>query len=141
MYHFRKTHKNYRRHRKADEHKGDCPFCDTLDERIVKSTKTMNVIPNRVFYDIFEGRKVLDHLMIVPKRHIETLKDFTDKEKVEMMTLAGEYESQGYNVYARGVGSLTRSVKHQHTHLIKITNERMPRMYVYIRKPYLLIHK
>lgn len=101
----------------------------------------MNVIPNRVFYDIFEGRRVIDHLMITPKRHVETLKDFTKEEKVEMMDIAGEYEAKGYNVYARGMGSITRSVKHQHTHLLKIDNDRKAKLYLYIGKPYLVIHK
>ena len=101
----------------------------------------MNVVPNRVSYDVFEGRRVVDHLLIIPKRHVETIKNFTKQEKLDMVDIAGAYESKGYNVYARGVGSLTRSVGHQHTHLIKIKNDRMPRILLYIRKPYLLIHK
>ena len=101
----------------------------------------MDLVPNRVSYDVFEGRRVLDHLLIIPKRHLETLKDFTKEEKLDMMDIASEYEAKGYNVYARGVGSLTRSVKHQHTHLIKIKNNKPAKFILYIRRPYLLINR
>lgn len=141
MYHFRKTRKRYNKHNKADKNQGGCTFCNDDDERAIKSAKTMLVAPNRVKYDIFEGREVLDHLLIIPKRHVESLNDFTKEEKLEMMDIAGEYEAKGYNVYARGVGSSTRSVKHQHTHLIKIRNDKKPKIYLVIGKPYFLFHK
>lgn len=141
MYHFRKTRHHYKTHNQADKREGGCTFCNGLAERVIKDTKTMVVVPNRVAYDVFEGRRVIDHLMIIPKRHVETLKEFTEEEKLDMMNLAAEYETEGYNVYARGVGSITRSVRHQHTHLIKIKNNRKARIYLYMSRPYLLIHK
>jgi diadenosine tetraphosphate (Ap4A) HIT family hydrolase len=143
MYHYRKTRKKYTQHNKADKQKGDsCTFCNNLaNEQIISSNDTMRVVFNRVSYDIFEGRQVLDHLMIVPKRHVESLKDFTDQEKLDMMTLAGEYEAKGYNVYARGVGSITRSVKHQHTHLIRIKNNARTKLIFYLKKPHILINR
>jgi diadenosine tetraphosphate (Ap4A) HIT family hydrolase len=142
MYHYRKTRKNYAKHNQADKRQGGCSFCQNIaDERIVDSNKTMNVTPNRVSYDVFEGRRVLDHLMIIPKRHVETLKDFTNQEKIDMMDIAGEYETKGYNVYARGVGSITRSVKHQHTHLIKVQNKTKAKFLIHLQKPYILINK
>lgn len=99
----------------------------------------MYVVPNRTKYDVFEGRRVLDHLMIIPVRHSETLADLTDKEKVDMMTIIGEYETKGYNVYARGVGSVSRSVTHQHTHLIKLEEKPM-KYFVHLKKPYILFN-
>ncbi|HEX6415969.1 MAG TPA: HIT domain-containing protein [Candidatus Saccharimonadales bacterium] len=107
--------------------------------RSLVSGGTMYVVPNRTKYDVFEGRRVLDHLMIIPVRHSETLADLTDKEKVDMMTIIGEYETKGYNVYARGVGSVSRSVTHQHTHLIKLEEKPM-KYFVHLKKPYILFN-
>jgi diadenosine tetraphosphate (Ap4A) HIT family hydrolase len=98
----------------------------------------MYVMPNRVSYDVFEERRVKHHLMVVPKRHVETLADFTKKEKLDYMTLIGEYEKQGYNIYARGVGSISRSVAHQHTHLIKLIDKKSS-LIVFTRKPHFLL--
>jgi diadenosine tetraphosphate (Ap4A) HIT family hydrolase len=78
--------------------------------------------------------------MVIPKRHAETLAEFTDQEKIDQMTIAGEYEAKGFNVYARGVGSVSRTVKHQHTHLIKLVNKRS-NFVLFARKPYFLIDK
>lgn len=140
MYHYRKTIKEYRRQNASDKHLSDCTFCvkgNTADP--VDENDTMRVIPNRVSYDLFEGRRVEDHLMIIPKRHIETLVDFTDQEMLDQMRLIGKYEATGYNIYARGSGSVSRSVRHQHTHLIKTENTRKPRLVVYAARPHLLI--
>jgi diadenosine tetraphosphate (Ap4A) HIT family hydrolase len=98
----------------------------------------MFVIPNRVSYDVFEGRKVTSHLMIIPKRHVESFKDFTDKEATEFVRMSAKYEATGYNVYARAMENISRSVLHQHTHLIK-TDTRRTKAIFFIRKPYFLI--
>lgn len=142
MYHYRKTRKTYARHNSADKKsKAECsfPFCNPNSRQPVREeNETMYIIDNRVSYDVFEGRRVADHLMVIPKRHVETMASFTDQEKLDHMTLLGRYESAGYNVYARGVGSVSRSVKHQHTHLIKLT-DKQPRAVIYAKKPYVLI--
>lgn len=98
----------------------------------------MYIMPNRVSYDLFEERRVTDHLMVVPKRHVETLADFTKEENLDYMALIGKYEQQGYNVYARGVGSITRSVAHQHTHLIKLRDKKSS-LIIFTRKPHFLL--
>lgn len=66
--------------------------------------------------------------------------EFTDQEKIDQMTAAGEYEAKGFNVYARGMASVSRTVKHRHTHLIKLVNKRS-NFVLFARKPYLLIDK
>jgi len=142
MLHYAKTRRKYASHNKSDRAKNLCAFCgdENLESRLVEKTKTMRIIPNRVSYDIFEGLRVEDHLMIVPIRHVEGIAEFTDQEKCEMTDLLGKYEQLGYSMYARGVGSISRSVKHQHTHLIKLSNT-LPKFSLYMRKPYILIHK
>jgi diadenosine tetraphosphate (Ap4A) HIT family hydrolase len=99
----------------------------------------MYVIANRIAYDVFAGRRVTDHLMVIPKRHTESINDFTDQEKIDQMTIMGDYESRGYDVYARGVESVTRSVKHQHTHLIKMLDKR-PKLVIFSERPHILIN-
>lgn len=140
MHHFRKTRSTYARHNKGDTMLDKCTFCNEVDikKNIIAEGKTMFIIPNRVSYDMFEGRRVLSHLMIIPKRHVESLKDFTNEEAAEMVHTSAKYEAEGYNVYARGVGSISRSVRHQHTHLIKLENKKSKAIF-FIRKPYFLI--
>jgi diadenosine tetraphosphate (Ap4A) HIT family hydrolase len=117
----------------------ECTFCrEDTQTSVLRQADTMFVIPNRVSYDMFEGRKVIDHVMVIPKRHLESIELFNDTEKIEAMSIIGEYEARGYNVYARGVGSVSRSVKHQHTHLIKLT-DKPSRLIIYARKPYILL--
>jgi diadenosine tetraphosphate (Ap4A) HIT family hydrolase len=142
MLHYSKTRRKYVKLNKGDRQHRDCAFCDDpeLKDRVIKETETMQVIPNRVSYDLFEGRKVEHHLMVIPKRHLELLEDFTDQEQLELIKLIAEYEAKGYSIYARGRGSITRSVKHQHTHLIKLENK-IPTINLFLRKPYILIHK
>ena len=102
----------------------------------------MFIIPNRVSYDMFEGQHVVGHLMVIPKRHAESIGEFTPEEMVDQMTIITQYEKQGYDVYARGVDSVACSVKHQHTHLIKCDNKnKYPRFLLFIGKPYTLIAK
>jgi diadenosine tetraphosphate (Ap4A) HIT family hydrolase len=140
MYHYRKTRQKYARHNSGDKKLDVCTFCNEvkLKKNIIEEGKTMFIINNRVFYDIFEGRKVLDHRMIIPKRHVESFEDFTGEEALEMLQTSARYEKDGYNVYARGVGSIGRTVKHQHTHLIK-TDNKPAKAFVYIRKPHYMI--
>lgn len=139
MLHYRKTKITYKKHNAADVVSEGCTFCrDETQSRVVHENKTMFVIPNRVSYDMFEGRKVTDHVMVIPKLHHESFTAFSDQEKVDAMTIIADYESRGYNVYARGVGSPSRSVKHQHTHLIKMI-DKPSSLIIYARRPYLLL--
>lgn len=144
MHHLRRTVQSYNKMKREDLREGDCsfPFCRTSNtsQPSVIETATMYVIENRTAYDIFEGRRVLEHLMLLPKRHVETLRDFTDQEKIEYATVVGEYEAKGYNIYSRGVGSITRSMSHVHTHMIQMQNKRS-RLLLYIAKPYYLFFK
>lgn len=105
---------------------------------MVKETNLFYVISNRVAYDYFEGVPVLDHLMVIPKRHITTLADMTDAEKVEYVTVLGEYEDKDYAVYSRAVESDIRSVEHIYTHLLKIPGKRVS-WQLYIEKPYIVL--
>lgn len=139
MRHFRKTIQSYKSYNAEDKLAVGCTFCsDNNIPRVISENDTMFVMSNRVSYDMFAGQRVASHLMVISKRHVETLKDFTKNEKLDYMEIISEYEAQGYDIYARGVGSIARSVKHQHTHLIKLV-KRSPNVFFFIQKPYFLI--
>lgn len=140
MYHYRKTRRTYAGHNRMDKTRTDCTFCrDETRQTTLLENETMFVVKNRVSYDMFEGKKVLDHVMVIPKAHHESLRDFTDVEKIDVMNIMAEYEGRGYNIYARGVGSSTRSVSHQHTHMLKLSDKQATFM-LYARKPYVLVN-
>lgn len=140
MHHYRKTRTVYSKHHITDAQQNVCNFCrPDMKEQVLFENKTMYVVANRVAYDMFEDRKVTDHLMVIPKKHHDSIQTFNNEEKCDAMDVIGEYEANGYSVYARGLGSPTRSVKHQHTHLIKLV-DRPSRIIVYARKPYVLLN-
>ncbi len=135
MFHYRKNLKRYRSYPKP----AVCVFCETdLAGRKLLETAHAYVVPNRVFYDLWELREVTDHLLVVPKRHVRSLNELNQKERADIMDILCDYEAQNYNVYARAVQSKQRSVEHQHTHLIK-THDKRARGSLSIQKPYIFI--
>lgn len=119
--------------------RGDCPFCrkESGIDRAIYSDELFFIMPNRTKYDYFEGKKVIEHLMIIPRRHVEAFQEFTEQERLALINLIADYDKLGFNVYARGVGVAGRSVVHQHTHLIKSKNK-LPKFFMFIEKPYFL---
>jgi diadenosine tetraphosphate (Ap4A) HIT family hydrolase len=105
---------------KSDEH-SECIFCniDKQPESIVQETKSFFIIKNKYPYTYWDAQDVVDHLMIFPKKHTDTLSDFSAQEAIEYVDIIARYESKGYNLYSRGPHSKYKSVIHQHTHLIK----------------------
>lgn len=135
-YQTRQTRKKYLSFPPADA----CHFCDphTHAERVLEETTHAYIIPNRTFYDHWELRKVVDHRLLVPKQHVTSLRELEEVALADMMKVIARYESEGYEIYARSPGSVSRSVVHQHTHLIKTEPKpRWTRM-IFMRKPYIL---
>lgn len=99
-----------------------CPFCEiSIDnEHYINETDNFWIVRNIFPYQVWEGQPVLSHLMIVPKAHLLSLKYLSESESKEFVLLVADYEHSGYNVYARTAGSKTRSIEHQHTHLIQL---------------------
>ncbi len=130
----RKEEKDYKAYLKTLP-KGVCVFCEGLNEKLVEDGELFKVIKNIFGYSLWDGQKVVDHLMITPKEHTDSIAHFTDEMVLEMHKLLSKYESEGYNVYARAPASKIKSVAHQHTHLIK--TEGLPKSLVLLsRKPY-----
>lgn len=138
-YHYRKAHKTYRKLNKTTKQRGICTFCDPANQpNIIYETDHSFILPNRTPYNIWELHNVIDHLLVMPKRHVHSLSELDEVELADIMKILAKYEGDGYNVYARAKGSIRRSVYHQHTHLIKI-DPKEPRISFFMRKPWLLI--
>lgn len=120
----------------------NCEFCqlDSSYTQFIKETKSFIVIQNLFPYSSWDFTRTEDHIMIIPKRHIDRLADLKSPEMVEFMDLIGSYESIGYNIYARAPQSGNKTVAHQHTHLIKPVG-RMHKFMFYLEKPYIRIFK
>lgn len=133
--HYRKTMQAYKARQKA---KG-CPFCNANTvAKAIYENEDLYIVPNLTKYDLWELHDVTDHLLIIPMRHVKTLSELSQKERMAIIDACAKYEAEGYSVYARGNGFVKRSVEHQHTHLIKTTNK-VPRLTFFLQKPYCLI--
>jgi diadenosine tetraphosphate (Ap4A) HIT family hydrolase len=117
-----------------------CEFCrvNEGDPQFVTATKSFKVIHNRFPYTFWDDQQVADHLLIVPKEHTDSLASFTPEQAVEYLALIGDYEKNGYHVYARAVKSASRTITHQHTHLIKGVGKTQ-RFVLQITNPHVLI--
>jgi diadenosine tetraphosphate (Ap4A) HIT family hydrolase len=108
---------------------------------IIEEHPHSRLIRNRFPYDIWEYHDVVDHLMVVPKRHVRSMSELTDTELAEIAKLLAKFEAKDYNVYARSIDSKHRTVvAHQHTHLIKL-DDKSPKLAVFISKPYFLLKR
>lgn len=132
----RKEIKVYRKYLKNKDSR-HCPFCELDDssDQCIKTTKSFKVLKNIFPYSIWDSQRVEDHLMVVPKKHTDSLKDFNAEEAKEFLELLSLYEERGYNIYARAPESTVKSIFHQHTHLIK-TNPFFKRMVLSVQKPF-----
>lgn len=136
----RKEEKVYRKYRKKIKASGECQFCKIAEghDQFIKETGSFVVIRNRFPYSIWDSQRVTDHLMVVPKRHTDTLSDITPDQASEYLHLIGSYERKGYDVFARHPGSKIKSVFHQHTHLIH-TDGKILKTLLYKKKPFIRI--
>lgn len=85
--------------------------------KIVEICEHFFISFNRFPYITWDNRKVDEHLLITPKRHITLLVEMTDSERAEYFTVLARYETIGYSFYQRSQTNTARSIKHLHTHL------------------------
>src|SRR5262245_17333500 len=115
LYRYRHEQKAYDRLPKA----AGCPFCEPDNpilnpkpRRTVKQTANFSIISNMFPYRLWEHLDVTDHLLVVPKRHINSLRALTVAERKELMDIFCEYEPLGYSNYTRPPGTVARSLPH-----------------------------
>lgn len=102
-----------------------CPLCDNMPRRSLRSdTATMWVVKNDFPYERYDGMKVAEHLMIVPRHHYDRLGQFNAEEQTEYWRLYSAYMENGYTSMTRSLTDKQRSVPgHLHTHLLHYTTE------------------
>jgi diadenosine tetraphosphate (Ap4A) HIT family hydrolase len=69
---------------------------------------------------MWDRSHVTDHIMVVPKRHIEGVAEFTIEEQQEYVAALASYERSGYAFYTRNPGAATKSIPHLHTHAMQL---------------------
>ena len=95
-----------------------CPFCDDSRRDSSKDYGGIFVLANNYPYEVFDGRGVKEHLMIVPGRHVANFSDFTETEIATYWQVLSKYHAKGYSSMTRSAIDTARSVPaHLHTHL------------------------
>lgn len=100
-----------------------CAFCHIEhepSEQVIETFDHTAVLKNMFPYARWDGRKVIDHLMIIPRRHVTSLNMLSAEASVELLDLVTRYEDDGYSFYLRSPHNKSRSVPHVHGHLIKL---------------------
>lgn len=96
-----------------------CPF-ETLnsdDESIMSEEATALALRNKFPYNVYDGQKVVEHLLVIPKRHVRALGELSLREKDDYWALLTKYEELGYSSMTRSPANHARSVRgHVHTH-------------------------
>jgi diadenosine tetraphosphate (Ap4A) HIT family hydrolase len=96
-----------------------CPFCDTDDRVVIDAAETMVVYRNDFPYEYLDGQLIQEHLLLVPRRHLGLLRDFTREERDDYWELLATYHQAGYSSLTRSATDTHRSVPlHLHTHLL-----------------------
>jgi diadenosine tetraphosphate (Ap4A) HIT family hydrolase len=137
----RKTFKQYYPYTLAAKQR-PCEFCqfNPKQKHFVKEYDNFWVVRNLFPFDVWDTSDVTDHLLVVPKRHIDSVGHFNTDEQAEYAKIIGAYDLKGYASYARPKGSMNKSVPHQHTHLMTYGNKRK-KLLIYIKRPYFLWYR
>ncbi len=120
----RKNHKIFVAHTKGVRGSGVCEFCkfDPSHKQVIKQYPEFHLVVNIFPYDVWDSCGVIDHLLVTPVRHVDSISNFNPAEQKQYLKIIAEYENKGYSVYARAASNGMKSVVHQHTHLIKLDN-------------------
>ncbi len=97
----------------------DCPFCNLPKSR--KLFENNFAIAIRDAYPVSEG-----HTLIIPKRHIRSLFETTEKERYALYNLLEKVRTElditlvpsGYNIGINDGATAGQTVPHLHIHLI-----------------------
>lgn len=122
----RKQEKQYQRLKKNRPKSDDCSFCLITQghEEFIEEGAFFKIITNRFHYSYWDEQEVQHQVMLVPKEHIDSISKLPLKAAEEFLEYISKYEEQGYSVYARPPQSVTKTITHQHTHLIKTDGKR-----------------
>lgn len=111
--------KSYKKY--IQNHDDFCDFCyvERSASDLIAGYKYFQIVTNAFPYAVWDGGRVIEHILIAPRRHVESISNFSIEERQEYLDLVCHYESLGYSFYGRGRGSAFKSIAHQHTHFMK----------------------
>ena len=98
----------------------NCPFCVIENSREIIAKSELSL----AFYDGFPVSP--GHALIIPKRHVSSFFDLSEKERMDMLRLANQvkkildskFHPNGYNIGVNVGESAGQSVFHVHMHII-----------------------
>lgn len=107
------------------KHNDSCDFCnigmpDSINT-IIENHKHFWVIKNEFPYSTWDSEKVVDHLLVVPKKHVASIFKLSGSQRNSLMKIINKYDKLGYSFMERSADNKEKSMTHQHTHLIKTT--------------------
>jgi diadenosine tetraphosphate (Ap4A) HIT family hydrolase len=139
MWRTRANQKKYTKYIASRPH--PCDFCyePTIKNQYIAETSHFWLLRSAYPYDTWDLGKVEEHLLVVPKRHVESLSKFSAKEGEEYFSIIAEFEGKGFSVYARAPGNNAKSIPHLHTHLFKLKGK--AEFYLYLGKLNLMMFK
>lgn len=114
-----------------------CPFCFPKAKEIIKEGKYFRIFKNIFGYDIWDRHQVTKHLMLIPKKHLVTLKNLSKPAQMEYFKFYNEYLKKGFNIFTRPNSSQTKTKTHFHTHLIQ-TSDKLYQEISFVADPYYL---
>lgn len=120
-YKYQREYNHYRKVKPSEK----CQFCTIIEDeaheqKIIQEYPLFWVIVAKFPYYIWDGAKAGQHLLIVPKSHVDTISHLTTEERVAFADILAEWEAKGFSIYARAAQNTHKSVPHQHTHLIEV---------------------
>ena len=132
-----KKYIEYRKNKKAG-----CDFCGFGSEpaKVLNEYDNFWIVENIFGYDLWDSMTVVEHLMIVPKKHTESIGNLGAEVLAEYGQIIADYDKLGYSFYARAAGNKSKSIPHQHTHLLKFDGKRK-KFYMFLKKPYILWYR
>ena len=128
---FRKPNKIGKAYKKYRQKNQNSPKNYNFYERvksergIVEDLEFFIVAKNLFSYQIWDGFEVREHLLVIPKRFVEGINEFSKQEFDEFQKILAKYEAKGFSIYARAPKNKSKTVMHQHTHLILHSNRRL----------------
>ena len=122
-----KTQQSYAKYVASKPTDAACEFCQlkATDDQIVQDAGSFWVARNLYPYTIWDSFFVDEHLMLIPKRHIDSIGGLYVDERVQFAELLADYEAVGYSIYGRAANNGAKSIAHQHTHLIKVSSRKL----------------
>jgi diadenosine tetraphosphate (Ap4A) HIT family hydrolase len=116
--------KKYAEYLELTAPKKQCAFCYKKDmnyRNLDANLKHFWVIKPLAPYSYWDEREVIDHLIVIPIRHVIYLSELTNKESVEYLSLIKKYFKPDYSIFTRNYGS----VEHLHTHVFNVREYRL----------------